>query len=211
MKSNKEQEQKQEELHKQNQTKKYNTVRTALKEACLQGGVLFDNVFSKYSENLCDDLNSKEIAAIVDEIEEIIIQIIDNCFISDWDETIETCFEDDNKGAIFHLIHNTIKGDPANVFLSFSKINEELKKIRNNKKLEVLMDLEEFSSKNSLEDVTNTYGLMFYSIYGNEVTEACLNGFNKNKHVNQTHISAYFRANGYNSRVEIGKGERDVI
>lgn len=207
MKNNKEQEEKKKQEQKERLIHKYNLAREALLEACLQKGVLYDEIFSRYVEGLCDNLDILEITQIVREMNAIILEIAQKHFISSWDSTIEECYDESNKDGIYHLIHGMIKNDPADVFLSFSKTNKELVKLCGNQKEEALMELEEYSSRKSLEEVTNTYGLMFYSKFSKDVINACLNGFKRNNGVNPTYISAYFKINDLDSQLVACKGE----
>lgn len=199
-----------EEKERQEQKKRliqrYNLARKALLEACLQCEVPFDIVFARYTEDLCDNFEPAQISKINKELNSIIVEIAQNHFIQIWDSTIENCFDENNREGIYLLVHDMIKRDPVDMFLSFSKTNKELVKLSNNQKDEALMDLEEYSSRNSLEEVTNTYGLMFYSKFGKDAINACLNGFKRNREVNPTYISAYFKANVLDSQMVACKG-----
>lgn len=171
---------------------KYMTAREALLEACKQSGVNYKDVFAMYSEDFCVGLEEEQIKKNIHDINIIITELSQKFFHEKWINVFNESFSERNKNEILEAMLTMLKSEPAEAFLSYSRSYAELDKLCNNKQEEALYDFEEFSSRNTLEKVINTYGMTIYSKFNREIIDAFLKGFNRNKNVDPANISAYF-------------------
>lgn len=172
--------------------KKYMTAMEALLEACNQSGVSYDEVFSKYDVNFCTGRDNEQILEAIEEINLVITELSKKFFSEKWLSVFNECFSEKYRYETYGVMKQMLESEPADAFLSYSKTYTELNKFCNNKQEEALFDFEDFSSKNTLEEVINTYGMTIYSKYSGLIVDALVRGFTRNKNVDKSNILAYF-------------------
>lgn len=174
--------------------KRYKTAREALLEACKQNDVPYDEVFSKYSEDLCEGLETNKIIAIVDEMKKVIYDITVDFFEKKWVNIFDKSYNDKNKNDIYHTMDVMISREPADTFLSLSKSYDSLFLFCEGKSEEAMKILEDYCAENTFESVINVYGLIDNSKFGDDIKIAYLKGFERNPNVDSAIISAYYKA-----------------
>lgn len=172
---------------------KYEMTKMTLMKACFDCGISFDEQFSKYSLTSYNDLLDIQIRDMTREMENLIKQLTISYFLNGWYSVIDKSFDGEQKTSMNELLETMLDRDPANVYISFSNTYEALLRLNNASEKDIaLHNLEDYCKTSSIEDVTNNYGMLFYSKYREEAIDAVKKGFEKNDHVNSDYVSAYF-------------------
>ena len=184
---------KKQEIGKESMLDKYARIRATLIQACSDCGFIFEQVFPEYTVDYCKGMKDPDIHVITIKMEDDLRLIIKQYCLELWNQTIDENFDSFQKRSMYDLVKTMIDRDPSSIYLSLTNTCDALDKLcKEEEKLAELNYLESYSSINSIEDVANNYGMLFYSIYRDDAINAFKKGFGKNANVNYEYVSAYF-------------------
>lgn len=168
-------------------------IKQTLMQICKECNLSFEDEYSDLNVTFTEESKESEIRKSTDKMENIIRELIENYFFDRWKLIVNASFTPEQKASMLSLMNALLERDPTNLYLTFSDncsillglCDDELK----NKTLKFL---EDYSSKKSIEDVTNYYGILFYSVFKDPVTDAFIKGFKHNNFVKDEYVTAYF-------------------
>lgn len=180
---------------------KYDRIKMTLMRVCYDCGIPFDEYFSAFNNASVNDLLDVQIRDFTKEMEENIKDLTKEYFLASWYNVIDRSFDGEQKTSMNELLTTMLEREPASVYISFSNTYEALVRLNNAVEKETALNfLEDYCSNSSIEEVTNIYGMLFYSKYREEAIDAVKKGFEKNNNVNYEYVSAYFGEEKPNSQ-----------
>lgn len=185
------------ENKKQNEKEKlledYKLAKRVLIDVCRDCGFEFEELFPSLVEFESESASEIRLSQEIDAIKKSISALVGECFFEDWVQVIDKSFSGTGKMYVAEMVNKMIKTDPVHFypccacsFRSLAQLSEETQKESE------LNYLQEYGAYSTIEDVTNNYGMMLYSDYKKEVTEAFVKGFKKNDKVNFSYVRALF-------------------
>lgn len=182
---------------------KFEKVKLALMKICDECHVSFDEKYPEFNVVFNSKSPEHEIRSLTTKAESITRSLISKFYLDNWSYIINKTFSDSQKVSMFSLMETLYERDPANLYLTFTDNCDILVGLESDDlKIETLKYLEDFSSNKSIEDVTNNYGILFYSNYKDTVTDAFCKGFKHNNKVNEEYVSAYFGGVNYEEALD---------
>lgn len=171
----------------------YKLAKKVLIDVCRDCGLEFEELFPTLVEFESDAASEVRLSKEIDTIKKSISALVGECFFKDWIQVIDKSFSGAGKNYVADMVDKMIKTDPVHfypccacTFRSLAQLGKETQKESE------LNYLQEYGAYSTIEDVTNNYGMMLYSDYKKEVTEAFVKGFKKNDKVNFSYVKALF-------------------
>lgn len=178
---------------RENYMGRYKSALKTLKHICGDCGLDYEREFPNVPEEIGENVSDNELCVMAEKLKANVRDLIKKYFYDKWMDIIDVTYDDNHRGTIVKLISKFVENDSVNLYRSCLMTCNSLVNLNNPEKKETeLRNLEEYSSQNSIEDVTNTYNMLQYSNYRKEVEEAILSGFKRNEKVNFEYAKALF-------------------
>lgn len=171
----------------------FKAAKKVLIDVCRDCGFQFEELFPTLVEFDSNTASEVKLSQEIDAIKKSISAMVTECFFEDWMHVIDTSFSGTGKNYVAEMVNKMIKTDPVHFYPCCACTFRSLAQLGNdNKKESELNYLKEYGAYSTIEDVTNNYGMMLYSDYKKEVTEAFVKGFKNNNKVNFSYVRALF-------------------